>query len=141
MNLKEQYEKIRLLTWIVIQDIMFFLINKVFQCILHFREDFRLISDYFPLKIVDIKSPYTFEQHSSNSYEDHFPIEEHQTIKTNHTIPVHILVPLKSLIDISHSSYLLHSMLSLTIITSISLGSMERKISLLKNIFKVLRII
>jgi len=95
MNLKEQYEKIRLLTWIVIQDIMFFLINKVFQCILYFREDFRLILDYFPLKIVDIKSPYRFEQHSSNSYKDHFPIEEHQTIKTNHTIPVHILLPHK----------------------------------------------
>jgi len=62
---------------------------------LYSREDFRLIFYYFPLKIVDIKSPYTFEKHSSNSYEDHFPIEEHQTIKTNHTISVHIHVPYK----------------------------------------------
>ena len=95
MNLKEQYENIRLLTWIVIKEIMFFLINKFFQCILYFREDFRLIFYYFRLKILDIKSPYTFEKHSSNSYEDHFLIEEHQTIKTNDTIPVHIHVPYK----------------------------------------------
>ena len=74
---------------------MFFLINKVFQCILYFREDFRLIFYYFPLKSVDIKSPYTFEQNSYNSYEDHFPIEKPQTIKTNLTILVHIPIPCK----------------------------------------------
>ena len=95
MNLKELCEKIRLLTWIFIQDIMFFLIDKFFQCIFHFREDFRLIFYYFPLKTVDIKSPYTFEQQSSNSCEDHFPIKENQKIKTNHTIPIHIPVPHK----------------------------------------------
>lgn len=35
MNLKELYEKIKLLTCIVMQDIMFFLIDKIFQCILY----------------------------------------------------------------------------------------------------------
>lgn len=95
MNLKEQYGKIRLLTWFVIQDIMFFLIKKVFQCILYFREDLRLIFYYFPLKIVNINSPYPFEQLPFKSYDDHFPIEKPQTIKTNLTIPVHIHVPCK----------------------------------------------
>ena len=74
---------------------MFFLINRVFQRRLYFREDFRLIFDYFPLKIVYTKSHYTFEQQYSNSYEDHFPMQEHQTIKTNHTIPIHIPIPYK----------------------------------------------
>lgn len=95
MNLKELYEKMRFLTWIVIQDIMFFLIDKFFQCILNFRDDYRLNFYYFPQKNVDIKSPYTFEQQSSNSYEDHFPIKENQKIKTNNTIPIHITIPHK----------------------------------------------
>lgn len=95
MSLKELCEKIRLLTWIVIQDIMFFLIDKVFQCILYSRDDFILKFYYFTLKNVDIKSSYTFEQRSSNSYEDHFPIEENTKIKTNCAIPVQILVPHK----------------------------------------------
>ena len=81
-----------ILTWIVIQDIMFFLIKNFFQCILYFREYLRLIFYYFPLKIVYIYPPYPFEQLSSKSYDDNFPIEEHQTIKTNHTILVHFLV-------------------------------------------------
>ena len=61
MNLKELYEKISVLTWIVIQDIMFFLIDNIFQCILYFRDDFRLNFYYFPSKNVDEKSPHTFE--------------------------------------------------------------------------------
>ena len=141
MNLKELCEKIRILTWIVIQDIMFFLIDKVFQCILYFREDFRLIFYYFLLKNVDIKSPYTFEQHSSNYYEDHFPIEENQKIKTDHTIPVHIPVPhkvpnrykpliLPPTLHAFPNDYPKHLP-----------SFMERMISLPKNIFKLLKII
>lgn len=95
MNLKEQYGKIRLLTWIFIQDIMLFLIRKVFQCILYFREDLRLIFYHFPLKNVNIYPPYPFKQLSPKSYDDHFSIEEHQTIKINHTIPIHIPIPCK----------------------------------------------
>jgi len=95
MDLKELCEKIKLLTLIVIQDIMLFFIDKVFQCILYFREDFRLNFYYFPLKVVDTKSPYTFEQQSSKSNRDHNPIKESETIKTNHTIPLHVPVPHK----------------------------------------------
>ena len=80
MNLKEQYGKIRFLTWIVIQDIMFFLIKKVFQCILYFKEDLRLVFNYFPLKIVNIKSRYTFEHHSSESYDDNLQTYEPREI-------------------------------------------------------------
>ena len=49
------------------------------------------------MKNVDIKSPYIFEQNSSYTYEDNFPIEEDKKIKTDHTIPIHILVPHKFL--------------------------------------------
>ena len=42
------------------------------------------------MKIVNIKYPYTFEQHSSKSYDDHFPIKKSQIIKNDLTIPVHI---------------------------------------------------
>lgn len=56
---------------------------------LYFREDLSLVFNYFPLKIINIKYPYTFEQHSSESYDDHFPI------KNDLTIPVHIPVPWK----------------------------------------------
>lgn len=91
MNPKELYEKIRLLTWIVIQDIMFFLIHKILQCILYFGDNFY----NFPLKNVDEKSPCTLEQQSSNSFEDHHTAKENTKIKTNHPIPIHIPVPHK----------------------------------------------
>jgi len=97
MNLKELYEKIRILTWIIIQDIMFFLIHKIFQCILYFRDDFRLNFYNFPLKNVDEKSPCTLEQQSSNSFEDHHIAKENPKIKTNHPIPEHIPIPHKVL--------------------------------------------
>jgi len=142
MNPKEQYEKIMLLTWIVIQDIMFFLINKVFQCILYFREDLRLVFNYFPLKIVNIISPYTFEQLSSESYEYHFPIEEHRIVKTNHTIPIHIHVPYK--IPNRYKPLILPPTLHAfpnNYYKYIHRFDGEDGKSLPKNIFKVLRII
>ena len=95
MNLKGQYGKIRLSTWILIQDIMFFLIKKFFQCILYFREDLRLVFNYFPLKIVSTNSLNLFEQLSSKSNDDHFPIKKPQIFKTDLTIPVHIPVSYK----------------------------------------------
>ena len=73
---------------------MFFLIKKVFQCILYFSNDLRLIFDYFPLNIVNTKS-HPFQQLSSKTYDDHFPIDKHQVINTDLTIPVHIPVPCK----------------------------------------------
>jgi len=91
MNLKELYEKIRLLTWIIIQDIMFFLIHKILLCILYCRDNFY----NFPLKNVDEKSPYTLERQSSNSFEDHHTAKEKPKVKTNHPIPVHTPVPHK----------------------------------------------
>jgi len=91
MNRKEMYEKIRLLTCIISQDIMFFLIHKILLCILYCRDNFY----NFPLKNVDEKSPCTLEQQSSNSIEDHHTTKENPKIKTNHPIPVHILVPNK----------------------------------------------
>ena len=36
MNLEEQYGKIKLSTWILIQDIKLFLVKKVFQYVLYF---------------------------------------------------------------------------------------------------------
>lgn len=95
MNSKELYEKIRLLTWIIIEDIMFFLIHKIFQCIVYFRDDFRLNYYNFPLKNVDEKSPCALEQQSSNSFEDHYTTKENQKIRANHPIPEHIPVPRK----------------------------------------------
>ena len=95
MNLKEQYGKIKLLTWITIQDIMFFLIKKVFQRILYFREDIRLVFNYFPLKIVNTNSPNPFKKLSFESYDDNFPINKPKIIKTDHTIFVYIPVPCK----------------------------------------------
>ena len=95
MNLKEQYGKIRLLIWITIQDIMFFLIKKNFQCILYFREYLRLVLNYFPSEIVSTNSPNPFEHLSSESYDDNFLIKKPQIINTDLTIPVHILVPCK----------------------------------------------
>ena len=95
MNLKEKYGNIGLLTWILIQDIMFFLIKKVFQCILYFIEDLRLVFNDFPLKIVNNNSPNLFEHLSSESNDDHFPIKKPKVIKTDLTIHVHILVPNK----------------------------------------------
>ena len=83
MNLKEQYGNIRLPTWILIQDIMFFLIKKVFQCILYFIEDLRLVFNYFPLKIVSNNFPNVFEHLSSESNDDNFPIKKLQIIKTD----------------------------------------------------------
>lgn len=38
----------------------------VFQCILYFREDLRVVFNLSLLKIVNIKSPYIFEHHSSD---------------------------------------------------------------------------
>ena len=76
MNLKEKYGKIRLLTLIKIQDIMFFPIKNFFQCILYFREDLRLVLNCFPLKIVNTSSPNPFEQISYETYDDHFPIKK-----------------------------------------------------------------
>ena len=95
MNPEEQYGKIRLSTWILIQDIMFFLIKKVFKCILYFIEDLRLVFNYFRLKIVSNNSPNLFEQLSQESNDDHFPIKKPQIIKTDLTIPVHIPLPYK----------------------------------------------
>jgi len=47
------------------------------------------------LKIENLYTPYPFEQHSSESYDDHFPIKKSQIIKNDLTIPVHIPVPCK----------------------------------------------
>ena len=76
---------------------MLFLIKKVFQCILYFREDLRLVFNYFPLKIVNIKSPYTFEHHSFESYDDRLQTDEPQETKTDSTPSVHIPIPFKIL--------------------------------------------
>lgn len=65
MNLEEHHANIRFSTWILIQDIWFFLIKNFFPCILYFSNDLRLIFDYFPLKIVNTKSPYPFQYLSS----------------------------------------------------------------------------
>ena len=91
MNPKELYEKIRLLAWIIIQDVMFFLIHKILQCILYCRDHFY----YFPLKNVDEKYPCALEQQSSISVEDHYTAKENPKINTNHPIPEHIPVPHK----------------------------------------------
>lgn len=74
---------------------MLFLIGKFFQRILYFRKDFRLSFYYFPLKVVDAKSPYTFEQKSSESNGGHTLIKEYETMNTSHTIPVHVPIPYK----------------------------------------------
>jgi len=95
MNPKELYEMIRLLTWIIVQDIMFFLIHKILQCILYFKDDFRLDFYNFPLKIVDEKSPCTLKQQSSDSFEDHHTTKDNPKIKTNHPIPEHMPLPHK----------------------------------------------
>jgi len=62
---------------------------------LYFRDDYRLNFYCFPLKNVDENSPYTLEQQSSNSFEDHHTAKENPKIKSNHPITEHILVPHK----------------------------------------------
>ena len=74
---------------------MLFLIKKIFQCILYFREDLIFVFNYFHLKIVNTNSPNLFEKLSFESYDDNFPIKKPQIIKANLTIPVHIPVPRK----------------------------------------------
>ena len=62
---------------------------------MYFIEDLRLVFNYFPLKIINNISPNLFEQLSSESNDDHFPIKKPQIIKIDLTIPVHIPVPYK----------------------------------------------
>lgn len=47
------------------------------------------------MKIVNVNSPYPFEQLSSETYDDHLPINKPQVIKNNLTIHVCILIPCK----------------------------------------------
>jgi len=91
MNPKELYEQTRLLTWIIIQEIMFFLIHKILLRILCFRDNFY----NSPMKNVVEKPPCTLEQQSSNAVEDHRIAKEKPKIKPNHPIPVHIPMPHK----------------------------------------------
>jgi len=62
MNLTELYKQLRLLVWIIIQEVMFFLLHKILLCILYFKDE--LISDFydFPLENVVERPPYTFKQ-------------------------------------------------------------------------------
>jgi len=95
MNPKELYKQIRLLTWIIIQEIMFFLFHKILLCILYFKEN--VISDFydFPLENVVEKLPCTLEQQPSNDVEDHNKAKEEPKIVPSLSIPVHTPVPRK----------------------------------------------
>jgi len=95
MNPKELYKQIRLLTWIIIQEIMFFLFHKILLCILYFKDD--VISDFydFPLENVVEKPPCTLEQQSSNAIEDHHTVKEEPKIEPSLSIPIHTPVPRK----------------------------------------------
>ena len=90
MNPKELYEQIRLLTWIIIHEVMFFLFHKILLCILYFKDDFGSNFYNFPLKNVVEKPPCTLEQQSLNVVEDHHTAKEETNIKANHPIPIHI---------------------------------------------------
>jgi len=89
MNPKRLYEQIRLLTWTIIQEVMFFLLHKVLLCILYFKDDF--MSDFyvFPLGNVVQKPPYTLEQQSSNVVEDHHTAKEEPEIESNLPVPIY----------------------------------------------------
>jgi len=78
MSPKELYEQIRLL-----------------QCILYFKDDFRLDSYNFPLENIVEKPPCALEQQSSNAVEDYYTAKEEPKIEPNIPIPVHIPVPRK----------------------------------------------
>jgi len=95
MNPRELYKQIRHLTWIIIQEIMFFLFHKILLCILYFKED--VISDFyeFPLENVVEKPPCTLEQQPSNVVEDHHTAKEEPKKDPSLQVPVHTLVPCK----------------------------------------------
>jgi len=93
MNLKELYKQLRLLVWIIIQEVMFFLLHKILLCILYFKDE--LISYFydFPLENVVERPPCTFKQLSSNAVENHHTAKEETKIESN--LPVHMPVPRK----------------------------------------------
>jgi len=95
MNPRELYKQIMHLTWIIIQEIMFFLFHKILLCILYFKDDF--MSDFyeFPLKNFVEKPPCTLEQQPSNAVEDHHTAKEEPKIVPSLPIPIHTLVPRK----------------------------------------------
>jgi len=90
MNPKEIYEQIRLLTWIIIQEVMFFLFHKILLCIFYFKDDFEF--DFHDLSFENVKEtpPFTLEQQPSNAAKDYHTAKEESNIKANHPIPVHI---------------------------------------------------
>ena len=89
MNPKELYKKIGLLTWTIIQEIMFFLLHQILLCILYFKNDF--MSDFCVVE----KPPCTSEQQLSNVVEDHHTTKEEPKIEPSLLVPVHTPVPRK----------------------------------------------
>ena len=90
MNPREIYEQIRFLTWITIQEVMFFLFHKILLCILYFKNDFKLDFYDFPFENVVEKPPCTLEQQPLNAAENHHTAKEETNVKANHSILVHI---------------------------------------------------
>ena len=93
MNLKELYKQLRLLIWVVIQEILFFLFHKILLCILYFRDELMPYFYDFPLENVVEKPPCIFEQQSSNVVENHHTAKEETKIESN--LPIHTPVPRK----------------------------------------------
>lgn len=97
MNPKELYKQIRLLTWIIIQEIMFFLLHQILLCILYFKNDFIVDFYDFPLENVVENPPCTLEQQPSNVVEDHHTAKEEPKKEPSLPIPIQTLVPRKVL--------------------------------------------
>ena len=94
MNPKELYKQIRLFTWIIIQEIVFFLFHKIFLCILYFKDD--VILDFYDFSLENVvEKPRTLEQQPSNAIEDHNTAKEEPKIVPSLSNPVHTPVPRK----------------------------------------------
>jgi len=109
MNPKQMYEQIRLLTWIIVQDVMFFLFHKILLCILYFKGEFRLEICDLPLENNLQKPPCIIEQQSLNAVEDHYTAKEETKIKANR--PIHVHIPLHRKVPDRYKPLILHPIL------------------------------
>ena len=140
------YEQIRLLTWIFIQEVMFFIFHKILLYIL-----FKFNLYNFPLENVEESPPCTLEQQPLNAADAHLIDKGDTTVKSNHPIPVHTepkhlplyTIPciVRFLIDISLLFCLPSLILCPKIIPCISQHLMGRMELLPKNISRLLKII